>query len=67
MADEWITTGKAAKISGYTTRRIRQLIDTGEIKGQKFGHVWQVDEVSLIAYVRKAEKMGEKRGPKSKD
>jgi excisionase family DNA binding protein len=64
MAD-WITTSEAAEMSGYTPRRIRQLIEERQIEAQRFGDVWQVDKASLLAYMRKAEKLGEKRGPKS--
>lgn len=64
MAD-WITTAEAARISGYHPEHIRKLIKSDRIKARKFGQVWQVDRVSLLAYVRKIGKMGEKRGPKS--
>lgn len=64
---EWITTSEAADLSGYTQRRIRQLLEEGQVEGQKFGDMWQVDRASLMAYVRKAEQMGEKRGPKTGD
>ncbi len=61
---DWITTSEAAALSGYHPDYIRRLIRVGIVMGQKFGEVWQVDRVSLMAYVRKAEKLGRKRGPK---
>lgn len=64
MADEWLTVKDAAEISGYHHVTIRKLLLSGEIEGKKFATVWQVSEASLKAYLRKAEKMGEKRGPK---
>jgi len=61
---EWITTAEASKLSGYTQRRIRQLAESEQILGQKFGDMWQVDRASLTAYIRKAKDAGAKRGPK---
>jgi excisionase family DNA binding protein len=62
---EWITTAEAAKISGYHAEHIRKLIKSDRVKARKFGQVWQVDRASLLAYVRKSEKSGAKRGPKT--
>jgi hypothetical protein len=62
---DWITTADAAKISGYHPKHIRRLVIAGEVKGQKFAQAWQVDRTSLLAYIRKAKKLGEKRGPKT--
>ncbi len=66
MAD-WITTNEAAELSGYSPYHLRELIANGKIKAQKFGILWQVSRASLLAYMRQAEKMGEKRGPKKRD
>ena len=63
MAD-WITTAEAVKLSGYHPDHIRELLRESKVKARKFGQVWQVDRVSLAAYVRAAEKLGAKRGPK---
>jgi hypothetical protein len=62
---DWITTAEAAQISGYHPKHVRRLILTGKVKGQKFGPTWQVSRVSLLAHIRKAEKLGAKRGPKT--
>jgi excisionase family DNA binding protein len=59
-----ISVNDAAKLSGYHPEHIRRLIREGKIKAQKFSIVWQVDKSSLLRYVEKAEKIGEKRGPK---
>jgi excisionase family DNA binding protein len=64
MGDNWITTVEAATLTGYTAYHIRRLIRTGQVKAQKFGPVWQIRRVSLLAYVRQSEKAGKKRGPK---
>jgi excisionase family DNA binding protein len=63
--DDWITTAEAARLSGYTLQRVRQLIAAGEVKGQRFGQVWQVSRRSLLAYAKRAAKLGAKRGPKT--
>ncbi len=64
MAENWITTAEAAELSGYHRKHILRLVRTGEVKARKFATVWQVSRIDLLAYVRKAEKLGEKRGPK---
>lgn len=65
MAD-WITTSEAAELSSYSRKHVIRLIESKLVKGKRFGPIWQVDRVSLLAYVRKAEKLGLKRGPKPK-
>ncbi len=64
---DWITTSEAAKISGYSMQHVRLLITSGKVKGQRFGRDWQISRSSLLAYIRKAEKLGAKRGPKRGD
>lgn len=65
MAQQWITTVQAAEMSGYHAEHIRDLLRSNRIKARKFGQVWQVDQASLLAYMRRAEKLGAKRGPKT--
>ncbi len=64
MPDEWITVNKAVSISGYHPDHIRRLVRAGEIDARKFGPVWQVNHKSLLAYLRKVQALGERRGPK---
>jgi len=64
MADDWITTAEAASLSGYHPERVRELMREGKVFGQKFGLTWQVDRVSLLAYLEEMEKKGDRRGPK---
>jgi excisionase family DNA binding protein len=61
---EWLTVNEAAKLSGYNPEYIRELIRQGKIKARKFSIVWMVDRRSLLAYMKKAEAMGRKRGRK---
>ena len=65
MTETWITTAEAAELTGYHPDYLRRLIRGGEVRGQKFGPVWQVDRSSLLAYVKRAGELGEKRGPKT--
>lgn len=62
---EWLTVQEAAKLSGYHPESIRELIRQGKIKARKFSIVYQVNRESLLAYMAKAQAMGEKRGRKS--
>lgn len=64
MAEQWLTVQQAADILGYHPNSIRRLIYDGQIEARKFATVWQVSKPSLLAYVRKVEKLGDKRGPK---
>lgn len=64
-AHKWITVGHAAKLSGYNEEHIRRLLRDGEISGRKFGILWQVNHLSMIAYLSKAESSEDRRhGPK---
>lgn len=61
MATDWITTTEATKLSRYHPVYLRELIRKGKIKGQKWGRDWQVSRTSLVAYLRIAEKSGDRR------
>ena len=63
---EWITASEAAKLSGYNEEHITRLCRQGKIKARKYSIVWQVNRNSLLGYIAKAEKLGDKRGPKTK-
>jgi excisionase family DNA binding protein len=63
---EWLTVNEAAKLSGYNADHLRELIRDGKIKARKFSIVWMVSRESLLAYLTKAQAMGEKRGRKPK-
>ena len=63
--NEWITVGQAAKLTGYNEEHVRRLLRQGEIQGQKFGIVWQVNRESVLAYLNKAQNSEDQRhGPK---
>ncbi len=65
MPAGYITTAAAAELTGYTDDYIRRLIRGGLVKGQRWGRAWMVNRASLLAYQRKVEKAGAKRGRKS--
>jgi hypothetical protein len=63
--DEWITVGQAAELSGYNREHIRRLLRDGFVIGRKFGIVWQVNRVSILAYLSEAHDSEDRRhGPK---
>jgi len=65
MAEDWITTAEATKLSSYSADYLRELIRAGKIEGRKFGIVWQVSKQSLLAYLKAAKQSGDNRwGPK---
>ena len=66
MAEDWITTAEAAELSGYHIDHLRDLLANGRIKGRKWGREWMVSRDGLMAYIRKVEKLGAKRGPKTR-
>lgn len=63
---EWITVREAAELAGYTGDHIRRLIKNERITARKVSIVWLVDRHSLVTYLKSAEQMGQRRGPKSK-
>lgn len=65
--EDWITTNEAAELTGYERDHIRRLAASSRVKAQKFGRDWMINRVSLLAYVRKVEELGQKRGPKKGD
>ncbi len=64
MATDWITSKEAIELSGYHIEHLRELAREGKIKAQKWQREWQISRSSLLGYIRRAEKLGEKRGPK---
>lgn len=64
MAETWLTTDQAGKLVNFHPDHVRRLIRGGLVKAERFGPVWKVDRRSLLAYVRKMERRGDRRGPK---
>jgi excisionase family DNA binding protein len=53
VADGWIDTRTAARLSGYRRAYIRQLAIAGRIEARKIGRDWLVNQESLEAYKAK--------------
>ena len=66
VAENWISTTEAAKITGYTVRYIQQLAREGIVRGEKITpRAWLIDRESLLAYKDHMEKIGtEKFNPR---
>ena len=62
--NEWITVSEAALLSNYHEEHITRLCRQGKIKARKYSILWQVNRKSLIVYITKAKKAGDKRGRK---
>ena len=63
--DEWLTVQDAAKLSGYHAEYVRLLIREGKLKAKKFGPLWAVSKISMLAYLETARKSDDGRlGPK---
>ena len=64
LNDDWLTVNEAAKESGYHPEHITRLIREQKIIARKLSVIWLVDRKSLLAYLKKVQAMGEKRGRK---
>ena len=62
--EDWLTINDAAKLTNYHEETIRELARDGKITARKISIVWQVSQKSLLEYLEKVEKLGDKRGPK---
>jgi hypothetical protein len=64
---EWLTVQEAAKLSGYNAEYLRRLMRDEKIKYRKFSFLYQVNQKSLLDYLKRAESVIDKRySPKSK-
>jgi len=50
MVARLLTTAEAAALLGKTPRRVRQLIDSGELLGVRMGRDWFVAPASIATY-----------------
>lgn len=48
--DEFYTVSEAAKVLGLGERRIRQLINEGEVKGERVGNAWKIFRHSVHSF-----------------
>jgi excisionase family DNA binding protein len=63
VADERISTGRAAAICGYTAKTMRKLAEDGKIPGAAFlGNAWRFDEARLRGWIRRQEAACQRAG-----
>lgn len=55
---QWITTGEAAELTGYTTAHFRQLIQRGRLRARKRGRDWFLDKDEVLAYAEEMAQLG---------
>jgi excisionase family DNA binding protein len=47
----YLTTMEAGQRVGRSDSQIRRLLESGRVRGKKFGHVWLVEVASLEQYM----------------
>lgn len=57
---QFITTTEAARIIGCVPSRVRQLLLSAKLKGERHGRDWMVDRASAEAYRDTARRPGRK-------
>lgn len=55
---EWITTGRAAELTGYSKSNLRKAVYRGDLTGKKFGRDWFLDKAEVLAYKSRMEALG---------
>jgi excisionase family DNA binding protein len=55
---EWITTKEAAKLTGYTMARFRQLAKEGAVEAKKLGRDWFLDKQSVLGWTEEMKRLG---------
>jgi len=67
MEEKWLTTYEAARLADLDPDYIRKLVRAQKIAARKWGQSWQVQRASLLDYLKKSRRMGNKRGPRKID
>ena len=66
VLNQKLTCIEAAEILGVNKSRIRQLLLSGELEGEKFANAWAVDHKSLKKLIRQRQRWtGRGRRPKN--
>ncbi len=47
---DYLTTAEAAKALGVSVRRVRAIVQAGQLKAKKAGRDWLISKASLRAY-----------------
>lgn len=65
---EWITTGEAEQLTGYSNARFRQLAIAGLILAHKWGRDWFLSKAAVLAFAQKMQELGpQKHNPWRED
>jgi len=58
---EWITTGAAQELTGYSQAYMRQLALRHRVEARKVGRDWLLNRASLIEYKQTMEQLGKQK------
>lgn len=61
IADGWMTTDQAARLTGYARVTIWRLARTGRVRARKMGRDWLVEMDSLLAHKAQMDALGTRR------
>jgi excisionase family DNA binding protein len=50
IAEGWITTAEASRVSGYRRVHVRRLAHEGKVRAQRIGRLWLVHKGDLLEY-----------------
>lgn len=54
----WLTVAEAAQLLGVTDSRVRQLLISGELPGEKFGSTWAIKKADVTRFSKIERKPG---------
>lgn len=61
MADDWVTTDEAARLTGYTSSYFRKAIKRGLLHAKKHGRDWVLSKREVRAYAARMKRLGRKK------
>jgi excisionase family DNA binding protein len=61
IIDSWITTDRAARLTGYRAAYLSELARSGRVKAQKMGRDWWLDREDLLRYKGEMDRLGNSR------
>jgi excisionase family DNA binding protein len=61
IIDGWITTDRAASLTGYRAAYLSELARSGRVKAQKMGRDWWLDREDLLRYKATMDELGSRR------
>jgi excisionase family DNA binding protein len=61
VGDNWVTTGEAAELTGYSDAYVRWLANQGRIRAHKVGRDWLVNLEDVMSHKAQMDALGEQR------